>query len=44
MTEEKELQAIALLLLEVVAADLERKEVENDEKHRNAGRWRYSHH
>lgn len=37
MTEEKELQAIALLLLEVVAADLERKEVKNDEKYRDAG-------
>ncbi len=37
MTEEKELQAIALLLLEVVAADMERKEVEFDEERRNAG-------
>ena len=37
MTEEKELQAIALLLLEVVVADMERKEVEFDEKYRNAG-------
>lgn len=37
MTEEKELQAIALLLLEVVAADMERKEVENDEEYRDAG-------
>lgn len=37
MTEEKELQAIALLLLEVVAADLERKGVKNDEEYRDAG-------
>ena len=37
MTEEKELQAIALLLLEVVAADMERNEVKNDEKYRDAG-------
>ena len=37
MTEEKELQAIALLLLEVVVADMERKEVEFDEERRNAG-------
>ena len=37
MTEEKELQAIGLLLLEVVVADMERKEVEFDEERRNAG-------
>ena len=37
MIEEKELQTIALLLLEVVAADLERKEVKNDEEYRDAG-------
>lgn len=39
---EDELETLALLVLEVVLANMTRKEVKDNEKRGNAGNWGYS--